>query len=177
MFKNYFKILFNQLNLLKKGIFVSDAAVIRAIHLLQYLAAGEEGSPEFLLPLNKLLCGWDLEKPVFKEVGLAASEGSECELLLETVIDHWKALKKTSVEGLRNSFLMRKGILTNQEKNRLLRVESRGYDLLLDRLPWGISVIKWSWMQKALLVEWQYQDGGMRRAAPILTQARAYESK
>lgn len=151
----YLKILFDQLNLLDRNTFADDAAAMRAIHLLQYLAVGEEGSPEFLLPLNKLLCDWDLEKPVSKDVDLSDFERSECEQLLETVIGHWKALKKTSVEGLRNSFLMRKGILTNQENNWLLRVESRGYDLLLDRLPWGISMIKLSWMKKPLLVEWQ----------------------
>ena len=143
-----------QFDLLKDNTFINDAAVSRAIHLLQYLVTGAEETPEYLLPLNKVLCGWDMDKPVRKKMDLSDPEKAEAEKLLNMVISHWKALKKTSIAGLRSSFLQRNGILTETDAHWQLQVERKAYDLLLEHLPWGISMIKLSWMEKMLLVEW-----------------------
>ena len=36
----------------------------------------------------------------------------------------------------------------------LLRVERRGYDLVLDRFPWAFDWLKLPWMEMAMRVEW-----------------------
>jgi hypothetical protein len=36
-----------------------------------------------------------------------------------------------------------------------LKVQPRAFDMLLDRLPWGFSIIKLPWMQGVLHVEWR----------------------
>jgi hypothetical protein len=109
-----------------------------------------------MLPLNKLLCGRSLDKPVDRTAELTAAETDEADQLLQAVIEHWSALKRTSVDGLRASFLQRDGLLSETESHWLLQVELLGHDILLDRLPWGISMIKLSWMKKVLRVDWAW---------------------
>ena len=41
-----------------------------------------------------------------------------------------------------------------QEDAWILRVERRGYDLLLERIPWSISMVRLSWMKTVLIVQW-----------------------
>ena len=150
----YFKNFFEILEILDDEGGLKPASTGRAIHLLQYLATGDAETPEYMLPLNKLLCGWSLERPVDRAVEFTAQEAEEADQLLRAVISHWSALKRTSVEGLRASFLQRDGLLSETESHWLLQVELMGHDILLDRLPWGISMIKLSWMKKMLRVDW-----------------------
>jgi hypothetical protein len=145
---------FEQVGLIEDSSFRDETAQMRAIHLLQYLATGQEETLECFLVLNKLLCGWNVDEPVSKKITTSESEKAESQHLLSTVISHWSALKNTTVQGLRTCFLQRRGSLAEYDENWLLRVECRAYDLLLGRLPWTISVVKLSWMKKVLSVEW-----------------------
>ncbi len=126
----------------------------RALHLLQFLATGQATAPEFLLPLNKLLCGWPLQEPVEAQIRLTKKEKQEARHLLEAVIQHWTALKNTTPEGLQGTFLCRGGQLSRREQGWLLRVERTGFDILLENLPWGISIVQLPWMEEMLWVEW-----------------------
>jgi hypothetical protein len=75
--------------------------------------------------------------------------------MLEAVIFYWDILQDTSIEGLQNSFLQRKGkISVRDDGDWLLQVEQAGYDLLLGHLPWTYSIIKLPTMSKTLWVEW-----------------------
>lgn len=150
----YYSTFFKNAELLIDGKFIDETSATRAIHLLQFLVTNKQDSQEHLLPLNKLLCGWDVSKPVCKEFKMSDSEKAECEKILSTVISHWSALKNTSIEGFRTSFLQRNGALVKVERNWLLRVERKTYDMLLDRLPWGLSMVKLSWMKTLLNIEW-----------------------
>lgn len=148
--------LFNRLEWLDKGKFVGDAAQHRAVHLLQYLVFGnrEASPPEQDLVLNKLLCGLIPGDPVPLEVVLTEAEKSLGEELLRAVLQHWTKLGNTSPDGLRLSFLQRNGSLAETPEAWTLRVEQRGIDVLLPFLPWGMGLIKTSWMLKTLHVEW-----------------------
>ena len=151
----YLGAFFRKIGLTGEHGFVDEASAERALHILQFLASGEEEDvPEYLLPLNKVLCGIDISRPVCRSAELSEEERAESEILLGTVVSHWTALKKTTVRGLRESFLKREGILSGDEESWLLKVERRAYDVLLERLPWGISVIRLSWMKRPLYVEW-----------------------
>jgi hypothetical protein len=35
-----------------------------------------------------------------------------------------------------------------------LQVERRGFDILLDQLPWNMGIIKTQWMDEPLSVDW-----------------------
>ena len=95
---------FQSVGLMNDGAFVDEESISGAIHLLQFLATGEEQTAEYFLPLNKLLCGLDLENPISKNFHLSKQEKEECEKLLKTVIKHWSALKNTSVMGFLKKF-------------------------------------------------------------------------
>jgi len=146
---------FTQLGLLHGNQFVSAEASYRAVHLLEYLCLGLEHQPEYKLVLNKLLAGVEQAKPISLKVDLGEVEKDLSQTLLQQVIARWDALKNTSVEGLRESFLKRPGKLSWIDGQATLQVEKRPFDMLLDRIPWSISHIKLSWMKEPLKVNWR----------------------
>lgn len=150
----FLKPFFDKLNLVQDGNFVSDTACERAVHVLQFLATGTAGAPESELLLNKVLCGIDVDVAIEREVTLSGEEEAESMQLLDAVLGHWEVLKGTSPAGLRNSFLMREGRLKQGVDDWHLQVEKKTLDILLDRLPWGIGMIKLPWMDGFLHVNW-----------------------
>ena len=154
LFHPYLSMFFETLKLTKDGRFENDSCRVRAALVLQRLASAKPNPPEYLLPLNKILCGLDTYEPFPCDVPLTDNEVKECENLLETVVGHWPALKNTSAEGLRRSFVQREGVLEKEAGNWRLRVERKSFDLLLEKLPWGLSMIRLSWMKSLLSVEW-----------------------
>ncbi|WP_026552441.1 contractile injection system tape measure protein [Arthrobacter sp. H20] len=145
---------------LLEGLGASDGTVLvdrtRALCLIHYLATGELTAPEYRLTLAKVICGVALDEPVEADAGLTKAETDEAAALLEAAIGHWEALRGTSPDALRNEFLMRPGVLSaDADGDWLLRVESRTVDILLDQLPWGISMIGLPWMSGLLRVQWR----------------------
>jgi hypothetical protein len=135
--------------------FVDASAQERAVHLLQYLITGRTESPEHELLLNKVLCGLAPEEPISRGIELQENEKAVSEQLLKGVIQNWSTIKRSSVAALRETFLMREGLLAEKEENWLLKVSEGPFDMVLDTLPWSISMIKMSWMEKILQVEWR----------------------
>jgi hypothetical protein len=128
----------------------------RALCLLDHLVTGELVAPEHRLTVAKVLCDVPLDSPVAADVGLTAAEVQEATGLLESVIGHWAALGHASPEALRGEFLAREGVLAiDADGDWLLRVEGRTIDILLDRLPWGVSLIRLPWMSRMLKVQWR----------------------
>ncbi|WP_262965037.1 contractile injection system tape measure protein [Methylobacter psychrophilus] len=127
----------------------------RAICLLHFMVTGQTVAPEYELILSKILCNMPLETPIESDMALTDAEKAEAEALLEAVIQHWDALRNTSIDGLRGTFLLRLGKLSlRDDGDWLLQVESKTVDILLNHLPWGISMIQLPWMQRMLWVEW-----------------------
>ena len=145
---------FERLGLVEEERFCSDAAPHRAAGLLQYLVSQAVSPPEYQLPLNKVLCGLDIEDVFDFGPPVTATEAAECDVLISAAIEHAPILKSMSAEGLRGTFLWRKGVLSSRDGAWLLRVERESYDLVLDRFPWSFEWIKLPWMKAALRVEW-----------------------
>ena len=150
----YLPTFFNHLGLIKNGNFKNKGSAHRALYLLEYVVSGRQRNYEYVMQLNKLLCGLNIDESITGYKRLTALERSESEDLIISVITHWKALKSTSQKGFRSSFLQRKGILTEDENVWILQVERKGYDLLLDSIPWSFNLIKFPWMEKMIQVEW-----------------------
>lgn len=148
---------FDALGLLSEGKFPDEIQQERAAHILHYLAYFNDRPPEYELLLNKLLCGIPLERPLERDILITEAEKEECRQLLEAVLRNWGALGGTRPEGLQQAYLQRKGKLLFQEGSRswVLQVEKKSvFDLLLNKLPWGFSVLKMKWMPEMLRVEW-----------------------
>jgi hypothetical protein len=150
----FLPIYLGDVGLLAGEAFRDEAAQQLAIYLLHYLATGQTTAPEPELVLPKLLCGWPLNDPVEADLELPEAALAEGEHLLQTVIGYWEALKNTSPDGLREGFLQREGKLTRTENGWKLLVERQSIDVLLGRLPWGVSLVVLPWMDGLLTVEW-----------------------
>jgi hypothetical protein len=145
---------FGRLGLLAGGRFRDSAAQHRAAGLLQRVAAGDEAWPEYLLPLNKLLCGLELDELFDFGPPLAEDEAAECEGLLAAAIAQAPILRDMSADGFRGSFLLRQGVLGARDGAWLLRVERQTYDIVLERFPWAWGWVRLPWMAAPLRVEW-----------------------
>jgi hypothetical protein len=147
--------LFGLLDWLEEKKFKSRSAAERAVHLLEFMVSKRQAAPEFELVLNKILCGLSSPRPLAGGFDPTDREIDAVQRMLEGMIGHWKIIGNTSVAGLRNSFLQRQGYLTLTQEAWHLQVEGRSYDMLLDRLPWSISVIKHPWMTRVVHVNWR----------------------
>lgn len=146
--------LFKNLGYVENGEFLNEAARERAVCLIHYLATGQDEFPEYELQLPKFLCGWPTKLPVNRYLQLSDTEKTECKSVLSSSIEHWEALKNTRIEGLRENFLKRDGILRREEFGWSLYIEEKTIDILLDKLPWNLSILKLKWMDEMLTVHW-----------------------
>lgn len=134
---------------------IEPAARPKALALLHALACGEAEPYEHELPFAKLLLGGRPDEPL--DVPLprpGAGDRAEIDALLAAVREHWSALRGTGVEGLRLSFLQRRGLLARADSGWRLRMEAEPFDLLLATLPWSVGLVRLPWMDRPLTVEW-----------------------
>jgi len=147
---------FQKLGLVIENKFVGKEAAVRGTYLLQYLVTGKEDDGEHLMSLNKILCGLPLKHPLTGVSRLLTDEEKELSsVLLSTMISRWTILKNTSPAGVQETFLQRKGKMLLTEEKDLLKVERKAFDMLLDKLPWTISIVRLPWMERPLNVFWR----------------------
>ena len=127
----------------------------RAIQLLQYIATGLTEFEEWDLTLNKILCGANPDFPVSPRIDLTAEEKELCEKLVKGTVYNWEKMRGTRMETFRETFLQRDGRLYYKENRWELIVDIKAYDVLLDTLPWNISMINLSWMNTRITVQWR----------------------
>lgn len=152
----FLKNIFTSLGLMEKDEFKDDFCSQKAVHLLQYLGYHEKEAPEYVQQLNKILCGLNDSEHIDRLIQLSEFEIKEADDLLKAVITHWTILKNTSAEALQQTFFQRSGKLTFNEIDNYwkLQVEKSAVDILMDKIPWGISYIQLPWMKYALVTEW-----------------------
>lgn len=150
----YLGMLFQRLGWVSNGEFTDSISRSRAVILLQFLADGEGVPEESELLLNKILCGMPEDMALEIVDPLSDTEKDYANQLLVAVTQHWDKLKNTDINGLRATFLMRKGRLRKGADNWQLLVDKGPFDPLLKSLPWSISMVKIGWMDKPVLVEW-----------------------
>jgi len=147
--------LFGRLHWLHNKKFVDEEKREKAVFLLHYLASGQRNAVEHSLVLYKILCAYPLEMPMPVEVIFTEEELTEATDMLTALILQWSKLQNTSIEGLRDGFLQRKGKLFIKNTEAVVQVETSAIDVLLDYLPWNLSLIKLPWMKEKLRIEWR----------------------
>ena len=145
---------FARLDLLEVRRFKDVGALQRSVGLLQYLAAEDAAAPEYLLPLNKVLCGMAPDDVFDFGSPITAVEIEACEDLLTAAVHQAPILHDMSPGSFRSAFLLRKGQLSVRDGTWLLRVERQTHDVVLDRFPWSARVVKLPWMAALMQVEW-----------------------
>ncbi len=127
---------------------------VHAVQALHFLATGNETFFEADMIFEKFLVGFPLKMPVQRESFLTDEIKTEANEMLRQVIKNWPALKNTSPDGLRQLFLQREGKLLQTENGFKLIVERKTQDILLEKLGWNISVVKFPWKERILFIEW-----------------------
>ena len=145
---------FQAVGLTEKHAFVSEKAAERSAQLLQYLAVGRTQFSGKALTLNKVFAGLPVDQPMPLALEMTDEELETSNLILKFVLDNWPRRSNTSLEDLRSAFLSRDGLLIERESKWVLQVYGTSFDVLLDAIPWNISVIKLPWMTKRMEVEW-----------------------
>lgn len=146
--------LFRVRDLIRDSRFISNRTQCQAVRLIDYLISGHDQSPEYQLLLPKLLCGLPWDEPIAHDIILSQEDIEACEQLLAAIVTHWKALGKSSIDGLREGFIKRHGILARHGEDWRLRMEQHAQDILIERLPWSFSTIRLPWMNTTLHVSW-----------------------
>lgn len=147
--------LFNRLELVAGNRFKDGNALHRALHLLHYIATGREAPKEYELTTPKVLCGMPVQESIAAEIVLTKEEKQEADTLLSVVIEKWEKLKNVSIAALQENFLQRSGKLYTQNNTTTIQVENGSLDVLLDFLPWTLSMIKLPWMKELLRITWR----------------------
>ncbi len=147
--------LFQKLGLTVNNEWLNKQAKQKAVLLTHYLVFGDHEIEENQLILNKILCGFSIEDVIDVQLVLNNDEKVTCQRLLEAVLEHWAIMKNSSKEALQETFLKREGKLEIQFNGFEMWMEEKGYDILLDQLPWGIGMIQTPWMESYLTCNWK----------------------
>ena len=152
----YIPKLFGHCGLVHNNVFVNAQAQERAVLLLHYVATGQVHAEEQHLVLNKVLCGLPINASIDSNAFQITEQEKELvDGMLNAAISYWPAIGACSVDGFRGNWLVREGILQEEEDRLGLTVEKRTYDLLLDQSPYSFSIIRYAWMEKILYVNWR----------------------
>jgi hypothetical protein len=146
---------FKRLDLVAGSNFRDAVCTEKAVHLLYYLATGKTNPPEHELVIPKLFCALPIQQALKETIELTDKEKQEADDMIQAAIDKWEKLKNVSVDTLRQNFLIRPGKLYTKNDLLYLQVEGNSLDVLLDYLPWTLSIIKLLWMKELLRIEWR----------------------
>lgn len=150
----FLRTFFTHLKLWGNDQWQSDESRYQAVYLLHYLATGATSAFEYQLTLEKIVCGVPLDEPIRNDIMLSVEQLREADELLVSVVQHWKALKNTSVEGLRLAFIQRQGLINRKSEDWQLKVERKTLDVLLEQLPWGYATVSLPWNKYLIYTEW-----------------------
>jgi contractile injection system tape measure protein len=151
----FLRSLFSLCGLLNEKQFASAACQQKAIYLLHYIATGRVSAEEHELVIPKVLCNYPIEEPVNTDTVLTINELQEADDMMRAAIAQWSILKSTSPDGLRQGFLQRSGKLQTKNEQLYIEIEKNTIDVLLDHLPWNLSLIRLPWTGQIIRVEWR----------------------
>jgi hypothetical protein len=150
----YLPYFFKGLGLVENKEFISKEAQNRGVLLIQALLDESHAYEESDLLLNKILCGMSPSEPIEVNFSPTKLETEEIKNLLDAMVARWTALKSTSGAAMAKGFFRREGSLRRIDKGYQLMIPRISIDILLNRLPWTISIIKLPWMEETLYTEW-----------------------
>lgn len=145
---------FKGLGLVENKSFVSKEAQNRGALLIQALLDDSYFYEESDLLLNKIICGIDPSEPIEVNFLPTDIEKEEIQNLLDSMVARWTALRSTSGASMAKGFFPREGSLRRVEIGFQLTIPRISIDILLNRLPWTIGIIKLPWMEETLYTEW-----------------------
>lgn len=122
------------------------------IHLLHYIATGKTNQPESAMLFEKYLCNIPLHQSINRHIKLTRKQKTEAAKVIGAVQQNWSSMKTASVGLLQHEFFQRPGKLTVDSQT--LTIERKTQDILMDKLSWGISMIRLPWQTQFTYVNW-----------------------
>lgn len=148
----FIKELFKRMGILTEKQKIKDTN--KAAIILHYIATGKEEAMDLEMSLEKILLGIPQAEIFTESQKLTEKEKQECDELLVAVIQHWKIYKSKAINTLRAMFIQRYATIEKTETKIKIEVEKQAQDLLLDKLPWGIEMIKLPWIKQIIYTKW-----------------------
>lgn len=148
----FIKELFKRMEILTENQKIKDTN--KAAIVLHYIATGNEEAMDLEMSLEKILLGIPQAEILTEPQKLTKKEKQECDELLVAVIQHWQIYKSKAINTLRAMFLQRYATIEKTETKIKIEVEKQAQDLLLDKLPWGIEMIKLPWIKQIIYTKW-----------------------
>ena len=148
----YLPLLFKRAEVVDPERFRDEGCAWQAVHMIENFTNPHDAGDQPTSPLSRVLCG--LSETEDRAAKVSAEHRALCTEALQAAIRHWPDLQNMSVTALRETFLQRTGRLERREGVWRLTVERRSVDVLVDRVPWSFSVIKYPWMTAAVHVQW-----------------------
>lgn len=145
---------FERLGMVEDENFVDQESQNRALYLLQNLVYTQIDSPEYALPLNKILVGMRVDNPVHPIESITQEEIELSESLLEGFRGNWSKMQNSSIIAVQESFLQRDGLISLVDEGYILVVDPKTIDILMQEIPYNLSLIQLPWMEKPLFVKW-----------------------
>lgn len=151
----YIPMLFSRFGCVAGNMFISEDGRLKGLALLRFATFGNYDVPKIQASLMNMMCGYERTFDPQDLPVLSDEDKSVVNSLLDAVVTNWGALGSTSADGLRSSFLVRVGRIEDGEGGLMLKVATSPYDMLLDKLPWGYSMVKLPWMKSRIDVKWR----------------------
>jgi len=123
-------------------------------HLLHYIATGTTNAPEYDMTFEKFLCNIPMNQTINRHIKISRKHKTQAKNVIESVQHNWNPMKNSSVALLQNEFFQRPGKLVVTDHDYTLTVERKTQDILLEKLAWGIGLVKLPWKEKFIFVNW-----------------------
>ncbi len=148
----FLKELFGHCGLLDEASEITDPE--KAAHLLHFLATGEQHAWEHQMTFEKYICNIPIGQPIPRDIDLSEGHKEQVTLLLRSALKHWPKMEDASVDLFRNEFLQRAGKLVPSGEQPRVIVERKTQDVLLEKIPWNLYMVKFPWKKKIIVVDW-----------------------
>lgn len=126
-----------------------------AVTLMVYLLTGKEEAFDYQLHFIKWLLGIPVGALISIEGNsLTDNEKALADTVLLSLKSHWSVLKNTSIPTIRESFLQRAGMMKLDDEQCYLHIERKGIDVLIDQIPYSLSIIRLPWIKQSIIVTW-----------------------
>lgn len=151
----YLSRLFKELDYLSEDKKIKTSKQNSAVALMLYLLTGKEQAFDYQLHFVKWLLGIPADVLISTEKNsLDEKEIAEADNVLSSLKSHWSVLKNSSFTTIRESFLQRSGMMKIDDEQCHLHIERKGIDVLIDQIPFSLSIIRLAWIKQPIIVTW-----------------------
>lgn len=125
-----------------------------AIYVLHYIAFPEDITPKnhelisekilLDLPLNYTMQNF----PILKEFEINLIKKTQ-----DNILQLWQALSGSSFGFIQQMFIQREAFAKRNSKGWTIHIPQQAQDILLEKLPWGLGIVKLPWMKELIDVK------------------------